>query len=641
MLLPVDTELGPAAIVDVDGLPVVFLGQDGWEGIVQALQLGIAAGEGVFAVDGGGVLGGGDLPEVRQVVEERSLHLGIGEVGVAVVAQNDFPVTRTVKRVQVDFLVLEVFVPLLGPSAVVIRQLCAGIQGIAIDNFDVALTDNGEVFLHLTVGGNCLGALQAVYLPVFLPLVRHGNIAIAVFDCCDTGGIADQSGQVAAVTQNNTAQQSAHPDVRAAVWAKIILLIRNLRAVLHRAAGVTVFNAASGAANQAAHTEVLIRPVIGDIDVNIRYSRAVGDLHGGGANHSAYTAAAPAGICGLHIQDGIAGHGTIRKGTVRVVSGTGQAHQTAYRVPAFGIPVDNLGIVVGVKHDVLHLGSGGGTEHTDALGIRINADIPNGIGLSVVAGGEEGHGCLGVSGISGVVIHSADGCVCPAGACGIQVVGLDPIEVQSGAGSIAVRAIFTIRQIGIAIVQAIVFASVRGRDIGRGIFRPVVPVDKLQLLHGPDLIAVPLASGPGGTGGPGIPKVRLRDAVQAEGVGKEGGHRVGIHPGLGRVHAAVVPGHIGAVQRPASVPVGLRVPVAVLPRHVQAVYPRPVGHELILGHLDLQLPAGVGVLVPQLAVGGHQGRPLGVILRGRIGSGLVEVAVAILGDHAAVIVGGA
>ena len=163
----------------------------------------------------------------------------------------------------------------------------------------------------------------------------------------------------------------------------------------------------------------------------------------------------------------------------------------------------------------------------------------------------------------------------------------------------------------------------------------------MQLLHRPDLIAVPLASGPGGPGGPGIPKVRLRDAVQAEGVGKEGGHRVGIHPGFGRVHAAVVPGHIGAVQRPGSVPVGLRVPVAVLTRHVQAVYPRPVGHELILGHLDLQLPAGVGVLVPQLTVGGHQGRPLGVILRGRIGSGLVEVAVAILGDHAAVIVGSA
>ena len=89
MLLPVDAELGPAAIVDVDGFPVVLLGQDGWEGIVQALQLGIAAGEGVFAVDGGGVLGGGDLPEVRQVVEERFLHLGIGEVGVAVVVQLD------------------------------------------------------------------------------------------------------------------------------------------------------------------------------------------------------------------------------------------------------------------------------------------------------------------------------------------------------------------------------------------------------------------------------------------------------------------------------------------------------------------------------------------------------------------------
>ena len=302
--------------------------------------------------------------------------------------------------------------------------------------------------------------------------------------------------------------------------------------------------------------------------------------------------------------------------------------------------MDDPGVVVGVQHDVLHLGSGGGTEHADALGIRINADIPNGIGLSVVAGGEKGHDCLGVSGISGVVIHTADGCVCPAGVCGIQVVGLDPIEVQSGAGSIAVRAIFTIGQIRIAIIQVIVFASVRGGDIGRGIFRPVVPVDELQLLHGPYLIAVPLASGPGGTGGPGICKVRLRNAVQAEGVGKEGGHRVGIHPGFGRVHAAVIVGHIGAVQRPGSVPVGLRVPVAVLPRHVQAVYPRPVGHELILGHLDLQLPAGVGILVSQLAVGRHQGGSLGVILRGRIGSRLVEVAIAIHGDHAAVVVGG-
>ena len=112
----------------------------------------------------------------------------------------------------------------------------------------------------------------------------------------------------------------------------------------------------------------------------------------------------------------------------------------------------DLGVVVGVQHDVLHLGSGGGTEHADALGIRINADIPNGVGLSIVAGGEEGHDCLGVSGISGIVIHSADGCVCPAGACGIQVVGLDPIEVQSGAGLIAVRVPFAVGQVGIAII---------------------------------------------------------------------------------------------------------------------------------------------------------------------------------------------
>ena len=505
------------------------------------------------------------------------------------------------------------------------------VQRIAVCNHNIIVLNIGKTLLHFAVGGNGLSALDSV-----APLGGHGYIAVRIGYGGGHSGRADQGGQVAAVTQDNAPKNAAHPDIRRSAESALA----DIGGAFHGSTRIAFDNAASGTAYQAAHTEILITAVVTDIDLNVRHSRAVGDLHGGGANHSAHAAAAPAGICCLHIQDGIAGYCAVFEGTVSIVSGTGQAHQTAYRVPACGIPVDDLGVVVGVKHDVLHLGSGGGTEHTDALGIRINADIPNGIGLSVVAGGEEGHGCLGVSGISGVVIHTADGCVCPAGACGIQVVGLDPIEVQSGTGSIAVRVPFAVGQVGIAIIQVIVFASVRGRDIGRGIFRPVVPVDELQLLHGPYLIAVPLASGPGGTGGPGIPKVRLRNAVQAEGVGEEGGHRVGIHPGFGRVHAAVGVGHIGAVQRPGSVPVGLRIPVAVLPRHVQAVYPRPVSHKLILGHLDLQLPAGVGVLVSQLAVGGHQGGPLGVILRGRIGSGLVEVAVAIHGDHAAVVVGG-
>ena len=132
--------------------------------------------------------------------------------------------------------------------------------------------------------------------------------------------------------------------------------------------------------------------------------------------------------------------------------------------------------------------------------------------------------------------------------------------------------------------------------------------------------------------------------MQAVGIPKEGRDGIGVDAGLCIIQISpIFCLNRRVIQLPGGVPVGFPCKVVLFPpvgaSHVELVIPHAggIGDELVFAHLGFQLRFGIRVPLTQHAVLGHQsGHSL--VLRGLL---LVEDAVAVGGDSAAVIVGSA
>ena len=177
-------------------------------------------------------------------------------------------------------------------------------------------------------------------------------------------------------------------------------------------------------------------------------------------------------------------------------------------------------------------------------------------------------------------------------------------------------------QIGVSVPVVAALVVLEGHllrctlDGGGSVLFNVVPVDILQLAHGPHLIgAAPGLAGLGAAGGRDV------DAVQTDGVCEEGAHRILSAGVLIAQRPRAVGLHGGQVHRAGVGGVGGRT------------HAGGIGHEPIVRHLGLQCAGRRGVGRAQMAVGGHT-----ELHRVRQIAGLEEVAVAVLHHHAAVVV---
>ena len=311
--------------------------------------------------------------------------------------------------------------------------------------------------------------------------------------------------------------------------------------------------------------------------------------------------------------NGIAGHGAVGKGRI-VLPRTGKAHQTAHGVPARAVlVVDDLAAPVGIHDDVLQVRADGVAEQAHALGGGFDLDVLDGVRAAVVVRAEEGYVGVGLATTVVFIYHVADGGEQVVGVVifrrRVQIVALYPVAP----GLIAEPALVPVYRVAVAAKIGILCDVAVGIIVGQngvgGAPCVVVPVQVLQLAHGPHLIGAALRrAGLGAVGG------RAADAVQTDGIGEERAHRI-----LGTVLGA------GALiaQRPCAVGI-----------HGGQVHRAGgIGHEPVVRHLRLQRAGRRGVGRAQVAVGGHI-EPHRV----RQAAGLEEVAVAVLRHHTAVVV---
>ena len=305
--------------------------------------------------------------------------------------------------------------------------------------------------------------------------------------------------------------------------------------------------------------------MITDLQLNGGNRRAVFNLHIGCANQAAYTAAAPAGVSAAVVLNDIAGNGTIGKLAGRIVFAARKTHQAANAVPFFPGRVCSVvdlnsigGGIVRIENNVLHNCAGGNAEQAHAFRVRGNLHVLNGIGMPVIGRRKRRHFRNGTSLVAVGIEHAADGgIVGNAFLLSVQVVGLLPGQghrlIQNGIVVIApqqvretvisgffvlFRNLSSIRYIPIMVVTRHRTAVAQLAQTKIGFLRTIVPVDILQLLHRPNLVAVgsitwlilPCCNlvGPLGV------------AVIADGLGKEGADGIPVgSPVIGQVPACV------------------------------------------------------------------------------------------------------
>ena len=214
LLRPVQAQLGPRAVVNVDGRPIQGgLGQNRGEGIVQLQipQVRVRARVAVLAGDrraGFGVLGcygfGNSQPCAHFL-----FHLLIVQIGAAVVVQLNsalIPVLQSPVQIQAIIRGRLFSIQIL----IVVRLGDAAFQGIAIGNDNIVIRNSTKILLHFAVGGNGLAALDSTFLVAASSGQLH--IAIAVRYLGRVLCVANDDRQRSAAAHTNTANDAAQPD---------------------------------------------------------------------------------------------------------------------------------------------------------------------------------------------------------------------------------------------------------------------------------------------------------------------------------------------------------------------------------------------------------------------------------------------
>ena len=230
LALPVDAQLGPGAVVH----KLSVLGQNGGEGIIQALQHRVAAGEGEltfrsYAALAFGYRGeGGELSVGNQIPELLVIHEG----GISAVLQLDFPffpgpVAAPETGIGQSWAyvhgIVPVFIGRFLEQLVVICPADRGAQRITVVQHHIVTAANlVKTSLKLTIGGNGVHILDAVaVVSLFIDYTfRKLHIAVAIEQLRGCSHIANQFCQIAAGTQHNTATDAADPDA-----GRIVILV--------------------------------------------------------------------------------------------------------------------------------------------------------------------------------------------------------------------------------------------------------------------------------------------------------------------------------------------------------------------------------------------------------------------------------
>ena len=484
---------------------------------------------------------------------------------------------------------------------------CVAVLNVCIG---IVYAVKGEIaVLHLAIGGKGIDSHHVIFICVGVQR-RQLHKGIGVLHCQCVGGRSHIAFQITVISKDNASHQAAHPNIGGVSNTNVRLFHRRGG---DRAAGIALIQRGPAHTGDAAHTQVLIPIIIRGTQYNVRHGGAAGDVHIGRAHQAAHAAAAPVRVVGPCVLNGIAGHGAVGKGRI-VLPRTGKAHQTAHGVPARAVLViDDLAALVGIHDDVLQIRADGIAEQAHALGGGFDLDVLDGVRAAIVVRAEEGYVGVGLATTVVFIYHVADGGEQVVGVVifrrRVQIVALYPVAP----GLIAEPALVPVYRVAVAakigILGDVAVGIVAGENGVGGAPCVVVPVQVLQLAHGPHLIGAALRrAGLGAVGG------RAADAVQTDGIGEERTHRI-----LGTVLGA------GALiaQRPCAVGI-----------HGGQVHRAGgIGHEPVVRHLCLQRAGRRGVGRAQVAVGGHI-EPHRV----RQAAGLEEVAVAVLRHHAAVVV---
>ena len=192
-------------------------------------------------------------------------------------------------------------------------------------------------------------------------------------------------------------------------------------------AGIAVGNGALAGTHQAADTDVIVI-IKAAHHLNIDNGGAAGQAHVADARQAAQTRAAPAGAALMSVHDGIAGHGAVLDGAVRV-SRTGHAHQAADAVPVAQVSfaaAGDSGPGLGIEDDVRqrtveHRAEQAGAGGVSALDIHILDEVA----VAVVGAAEPaGQGTRSI--VAALIVKFCDGGINPAAA--VDIVGLEPVE---------------------------------------------------------------------------------------------------------------------------------------------------------------------------------------------------------------------
>ena len=302
--LPVQAMLGPCAVVNVDAALLEHRGEG--IGQVQALQIPIRAGVAVLAanIGPGFCIGCGDFSEGSAQPFLHILfvlHLLVGQVGVAVVFQNDSAIILYSKNIQIYFFSLELVIFPIFESLVIVRIGNCTLQGVTVDDyrlvearfhiikspiFNFPITIICMPTLHLTVGGNGVNGFDR---PVFTCRLGQFHIGVGIFNGGKlSAGRSNNICQRSTVSKDDATKQTAYPDVGT---IRVPCRSHNFTAC------VAIGDIALAAAYQTAHTAVFEGiSTVGHIRLNGGYRCTFGQIHVGGTNQTAYTAAAPTGL---------------------------------------------------------------------------------------------------------------------------------------------------------------------------------------------------------------------------------------------------------------------------------------------------------------------------------------------------------
>ena len=211
----------------------------------------------------------------------------------------------------------------------------------------------------------------------------------------------------------------------------------------------------------------MVSSIVANTNVNVIDGGAALDVHIGGANQTAYAAAAPAGIRLMSVQDPVAGYRTVFEHASRIVSGAGHTGQSANTVPALRrLIMQDLRLVIGVHNNVFELCSGCDAKEAHALGVGIDLNILDHIRLTVIAGIEKRHIRVSFCITVGIVIHTANGGIIRHSRS-VNIMALEPVQLQFLSGRRI--AIIAPDQIGEpAVIDMIRSAGILGRDEVRG-----------------------------------------------------------------------------------------------------------------------------------------------------------------------------